>query len=79
MITPRRDPETAPVAAGYMILLRVRTDQYGNEMSPSYTAKSARRKAAQTRNGLPEPRYKYRGLGESMAPDEAEWCLKNGV
>jgi hypothetical protein len=70
---PRADPETRRTAIAVQVLQRSRTDQYGHETRQA--RRGLRYRPLQTRNGLPEPGYVYRGTGKSMKPDEALWWL----
>ena len=58
---PRRAPDSCPVAPPRI----------------SFELRGERRYAAEIRNGLPAPRYRYAGTGQAMSPDEARWWLEN--
>jgi hypothetical protein len=63
-VIPRTDPELRPAPApAVQVLTRARTDQYGN--------RNGCRGPVEIRNGLPEPRYQYRGTGGDRALDRA--------
>lgn len=69
MPSPRLDPDTRPMLLGAQIITRPTADQYGAER------KTPRPRPITTRNGLPEPRYRYQGTGQSMSPAEARYWL----
>jgi hypothetical protein len=65
---PRTDPETRPAPMpAVQVLPLARADQYGNRRVRG----GSRLRPVETRNGLPEPRYTYRGAGGDPALDRA--------
>jgi hypothetical protein len=78
---PRRDPEIR-TAATFQLIPRRDLDPYGSEAG--FGAHGGGRRAStirpvQTRNGIPAPRYCYRGTGESMTETEAAYWLRMNV
>lgn len=74
---PRRDPETYPAAMNVQVLTRRLVDQYGNERG-GRGRDAERKRILETRNGLPEKPYRYRGTGYCMTEKEAQFWLRKG-
>ena len=74
MRQPRTDRETYPVAMSVQIIKRKPVDQYGREQAGRH-GKLEKKRALETRNGMPWRPYVYRGTGYCMDENEAERWL----